>query len=185
MSEGVSMKLWWLLWLLKGLRPTLNWNRYRRPTGSCTPKILLGFGRKNDDTWSLRLSKDGRTSKYEITLFQDEIAWGKKLFMYLLVLHFILRKTLYKKDLCIGGSLSLRYDGALLFMILWIWKMRLHIRRSDKVSHPNSSLSLELFEPCHLPITARAAWYWTISNFSIRELKVGSWGGGLIDGGMW
>ena len=44
-------------------------------------------------------------------------------------------------------------------MILWICKMRLPIRRSDKVSHPNSSLSFEQFEPCHTPVTARAAWY--------------------------
>ena len=58
--------------------------------------------------------------------------------------------------------------------------MRLLLRRSDKVSHPNSSLSFEQFEPCHAPVIARAAWYWTLSSFSIRELNVGSRGGGLL-----
>ena len=32
--------------------------------------------------------------------------------------------------------------------------MRLHQRRSDKDSHPNSSYSLERLEPCHAPVIA-------------------------------
>ena len=43
---------------------------------------------------------------------QEEIASGKKLFLYLPDLNFISRKTLnkglLKKGLCLGGSLSLR-----------------------------------------------------------------------------
>ena len=50
-------------------------------------------------------------------------------------------------------------EGVLIFVILWICNMRLPIRRSAKVSHPNSSLSFEQFEPCHKPVTARAACY--------------------------
>ena len=138
---------------LKGLRLTLNWKRYRRPKGSWTPKILLFMGRTKDKTWSLRLSKDGKSSKCEIIMFQKEITWGKKLFMYLFVLNFISRKTLnkglLKKGRCLEASLSLRWEGVLLFIILWICKIRLPIRRSDKVSHPNSSLSFEQLEPCH------------------------------------
>ena len=87
-----------------------------------------------------------------------------------------LNKGLLKKGLWIGG--------VLLFMILWICKIRLRIHRPDKVSHPNSSLSFDQLEPCHAPVTARAAWYRTLSRFSIRELKVGSWDG-LIAGEMW
>ena len=44
--------------------------------------------------------------KCEINMFQEVIARGKKLFMYLSILHFILRKTLTKKGLCLGGSFS-------------------------------------------------------------------------------
>ena len=44
-------------------------------------------------------------------MFQEEIARGKKLFMYLFVLNFISRKTLnkelLKKGRCLEGSLSL------------------------------------------------------------------------------
>ena len=68
---------------------------------------------------------------------------------------------------------------------LWICKTRLHKRRSDRVSHPSSSLSFAQLEPCHAPVTARAAWYCTLSNIPIRGSKVESWGGGLIFGGMW
>ena len=53
-SEGVSMKLWHFLWYLKGLRPTLNWSRYRSPNGSCMPKIFFFFGRIKDKMWYLR-----------------------------------------------------------------------------------------------------------------------------------
>ena len=52
------------------------------------------------------LSKDGKSSKLEIIVFQEGIAFGKKLFIYLSVLHFILLKTLSKNGLCLGGSLS-------------------------------------------------------------------------------
>ena len=61
--------------------------------------------------------------------------------------------------------------------------MRLHIRRSGRVSHPNSSFSFEQFETCHAQVPAWAAWYCTLSSFSIWELKGGNCGGGLIFGG--
>ena len=45
-SEGVSMKLWRLLWLLRGFKLTLNWKRYRIPIGLWILKIFLVSGRK-------------------------------------------------------------------------------------------------------------------------------------------
>ena len=111
-SEGVSAKLWRRLWLLKGLRLTLNWKRYRRPTGSCIPKILLVLGRRKIFICFLRISKDGTSSKWLKKMFQEAIALGKKLFLYLFVLHIISRKVLrafsLNKALQFGGSLPFR-----------------------------------------------------------------------------
>ena len=68
-SEGVSVKLWRYLWLLKGLKLTLNWKSYRKPTGSCMPKILLVTGRKKVLICFLRISKDGTSSKCLIKFY--------------------------------------------------------------------------------------------------------------------
>ena len=38
-----------------------------------------------------------------------------------------------------NNNLSLRYERVLLFIIIWICKTRLQLRRSDRVSQPNSS----------------------------------------------
>ena len=46
LSEGISPKLWWSLWLLRGLKPNLSWNKKRIPVGSWILKILLLGGRK-------------------------------------------------------------------------------------------------------------------------------------------
>ena len=83
LSEGVSMKLWRLLWYLKELKPTLSWKRYRSHKGSCIPKRLFFFGRIKDNICFLRILKDGISLKWVITLFQEVIASGKKLLMYL------------------------------------------------------------------------------------------------------
>ena len=112
-SEGVSMKLWHFLWYLKGLRPTLNWSRYRSPNGSCMPKIFFFFGRIKDKMWYLRILIDGIFSKWVITLFQAVIASGKKLLIYLEERHLISWKVLrllfwLYKGLRLRGSLSLR-----------------------------------------------------------------------------
>ena len=58
-----------------------------------------------------------------INMFQEAIASGKKLFMYLDDLSLISRQllltfALYKKDLRFGGSFSLRQEGDLLFKML-------------------------------------------------------------------
>ena len=60
-------------------------------------------------------------------------------------------------SLQLAGNLSLRYEMVLLFIILWICKTRLHFRRSDRVSQPNSSYILERLDPCQAPVIARAA----------------------------
>ena len=84
--------------------------------------------------------------------------------MYLEERHLISWKVLLLfwlyKGLRYRGSLSLRYEGVLLLTILCICIIRIHQRRSDKDSHPNSSYSFERLEPCHAPVIARAAWYW-------------------------
>ena len=36
------------------------------------------------------------------------------------------------------------------------------IRRSP----PNSSYSSERIEPCHVPVTASAPWYWTLPDYT-------------------
>ena len=165
-SVGVSIKLWFLLWLLKGLKPTLNCKIYRIPKGSCIPKMLLNLGRKKALRWFLSLLKEGISSKCWINTFQDLIALGKKLFMYLDDLHLISRNVISLvrpyKGRRIKGNLSFRYDGVLLFKILWIWRIRRHKRRSYRVSQPNSSLSFEQLEPCQVPVTASAAWYYEV-----------------------
>ena len=46
-SVGVSTKLCRFLWDLKELKPILSWKRYRTPIGSCIPKVLILFGRKD------------------------------------------------------------------------------------------------------------------------------------------
>ena len=79
-TEGVSAKLWRLLWFLRGLKFTLNWKIYRRPKGSCTPKVLLVLGRIRERICPFKLVKDETFWKILIILFQELIALGKKLF---------------------------------------------------------------------------------------------------------
>ena len=149
-SEGVSKKLCCLLWLLKGLKLTLKWKRYLSPSGSWIPKILLVIGRQKVLICFLRTSKNGMSLKWVTKMFQEAIAWWKKLFMYLKDLHLNSRNVFSLvwpyKSLRLGGSLSFKYEGVLLFKILWIWRIRLHIRRSDRLSHPNSSYNFEQLE---------------------------------------
>ena len=52
------------------------------------------FGRIKDKIWSLRIFIDGILSKWVITLFQEIIASGKRLFMYLEERHLISWKVL-------------------------------------------------------------------------------------------
>ena len=40
-------------------------------------------------------------------------------------------------------------------MILWISRIRLTMRLSDKVFHPSSSLGFGQLEPCHAPVSAQ------------------------------
>ena len=37
---------------------------------------------------------------------------------------------------------------------------------------PRSSQRLDRFVPCHVPVIARADWYWVLSTFSINEYSV-------------
>ena len=78
------------------------------------------------------------------------------------------------------------YKNIYLFCILYFGKqstrmiygnVRLHIRRSDKVSHPSSSYSFMRLQPCHVPVKARAAWYRILSTFSMDIFKDKPWGG--------
>ena len=66
----------------------------------------------------LSMSKVGTLSKCLINVSQEEIASGKKLYLYLFDLHIISRKVLrilpLNKALELGGSLSFRYDGDML-----------------------------------------------------------------------
>ena len=111
-SEGVSAKLRRNLRLLKGLKTHSQLKEisesyrimYTESTfGLRTKKVLICF---------LRMSKDGTSSKCLIKIFQEAIASGKKLCMYLFDLHIISRKVLrmlpLNKALQLGGSLSLR-----------------------------------------------------------------------------
>ena len=82
-------------------------------------KMFFPFERIKHKMWSLRIFIDGILSKWMITLFQEVIASGKKLFMYLeerhliswnvllLLLLLLLLFWLYKGLRC-RGSLSLR-----------------------------------------------------------------------------
>ena len=80
-SEGVSMKLWRLLWLRKGLRLTRNWRRNRIPRGSWKiPKILLFLGRNRDIIWSLKLS----------IVYYPRLRFSIKCFCYVMNLAFYL-----------------------------------------------------------------------------------------------
>ena len=81
--EGISAKLWNILWYLTGLKFTLNWKIYRSPKGSCTPKVLLALGRIRNRICAFRLAKGGTVWKFVIILFHKLIAAGKKLFLYL------------------------------------------------------------------------------------------------------
>ena len=58
-SEGVSEKLCLILWLLKGLKFTLNWKRYLSPKRLCIPKVLLVLGRIRDKSCAFRLIRGG------------------------------------------------------------------------------------------------------------------------------
>ena len=86
LAEGVSTKLWWYLWLLRGLKPNLSWNNNLIPVGSWILKILLFWGRKNEKRWVLSTLYDGIFVKFLIKMFQDATASGKKLIMNLSVL---------------------------------------------------------------------------------------------------
>ena len=148
--DGVSMKLWRHFWPFKGLKLTLNWKRYRSPGGSKMLKNLFDFGRIRGVISFLFTSIFGTSlwSKISIQRFQEAIASGKKLFIYLLEWHNIACKVVRMFPLNIslqyGGNLSLRYEKVLLFIILWIWRTRLHLWRSDRV-------------------IGRAAWYCILS----------------------
>ena len=50
------------------------------------PKILCFLGRKKDEKYVLREAKFGIIPKWLINMFQEAIASGKKLFVYLIVL---------------------------------------------------------------------------------------------------
>ena len=117
-------RLWRVLWLLKGLKFTLNRKRERSPNASCIPKVLLIFGRIKERRCDFRLVKVGISWKFEIILFHELVASGKKLFLYLEVLHLSSWKVLELLNLynglrC-GGSLSLRWEGFLYFSILYL-----------------------------------------------------------------
>ena len=72
------------------------------------------FGRRTKKVIDMffRISKDGTSSKCLIKLFQEAIASGKKLFMYLFDLHIISRNVLrvfpLNNALHFGGNLSFR-----------------------------------------------------------------------------
>ena len=71
------------------------------PIESEMPKIDLGFGRMRFITFFLNMAIDRVEQKSTPTEFQDRIASGKKLFMYLVVLQEISRylvTLLYLKE---------------------------------------------------------------------------------------
>ena len=143
--EGVSMKLWHHLWPFNGLKLTLNWKRYRSPTGSWILKKVLDSGRIRAIISFLSTPIDGTSLYLNISIkrFQEAMASGKKLFKYLFDLHFITWKVVrifpLNNSLQLRGNLYFKYEGVLWPIILWICKTRLHLRRSDKFSQPNSS----------------------------------------------
>ena len=134
MSVKVSAKLWRFLWALSLLNPTRSWNKYLRRDGLWTLKVDLNVGRKRDIKWDFNSRKEGNLSKWEITLFQEEAASGKKLLRYLSVRHLRSLNTWGKftNTFLLGGNLSRRYCGVFSSRILWSCKIRRDKRRSDK-----------------------------------------------------
>ena len=59
------------------------------------------MGRRRDKRCSFYPQKENRQN----VRFQEVIAWGKKLLIYLFVLHFILQRILTEESLWLGGSL--------------------------------------------------------------------------------
>ena len=72
----------------------------------------MPLGRIRDRICAYRLVKDGTFGKFAITLFQEIIASGKKLFLFLEVLHLISLKVLeflhLYKSLRLLSNLSLK-----------------------------------------------------------------------------
>ena len=114
LSEGVSMKLWHVLWYLKEFKPLsepLSWSKYRKDP--LYQKYIFSLDEKTK--YVLRTLKDGITLKWVITLFQE-----------VLCLH-------------LRNCWSLFLRGVSPLTILCICRMRLHQRLSDNDSHPNPS----------------------------------------------
>ena len=98
-------------------------------------------------------------SKYVITLFQELIASGKIHVSRRAASYFIkgIIIILVVQRPAVSREFVFKIQMRLVTPILCICRIRLHQRRSDKDSHPDSSYSFKRLEPCHVPVIARAA----------------------------
>ena len=159
------------------------------PIESEIPKVGLGFGRIRFVRLFLKTAMERVEQKSTPTEFHDRIESGKKLFMYLVVLHEISRylvTLLYLKDPdWRGGRLFFKYRGVMSFRILNNCTRRLHHRLSERVSQPGWSYILIQFEPRQHPVISKAAWYWTYSTLSMSGCKEIEESNILCDWGIW
>ena len=136
--EGISMKLWHHLWPFKGHKLTLNWKRYRSPTGSWILKRVLDSERiraiiSYTYRWDIIIfehfhkkiprSNDIREETIHVSIWFTFYHMKSIALINIKQLSAIKRKFVF----CVReGTITDNF-------------MRLHLRRLDKVSQPNYS----------------------------------------------
>ena len=83
LSDGVSMKLWHFCDILKDLNQLSIEKDFGVQKDHVYRKYIFFSVRIRDKMCFLRISIDGMSLKYVMTLFQELIPYGKKLFIYL------------------------------------------------------------------------------------------------------
>ena len=88
-GDGVSVKLWQLLWYFSGLNSRRSWKILLIPNGSWIPKRALGGGRTRGIILFLKAIRDLHDLKSLMTQFHFLVESGKKLLRNLVVLQTI------------------------------------------------------------------------------------------------
>ena len=161
------------LWYLQ--KSTLNWRRYRSPKGSYVYQNVFFFRRFKDKMWSFKGINWWNINKMSDNIIPRSNRIWKETFMYREERHLISCKVFFIIVPVQVSVVSWEFVFKIrrrLVTILCIGRMRLHQRRSDKDSNPNSSSRWERLETYHAPVTARAVWYWILSAFPIRSVWV-------------
>ena len=112
MSSGVSRKLWDFLWLLSGLRPTLNWKIQLIPFWLKILKILFFTGQIIFSMFFLKIANEADPLSSGPKLFQELMLSGKKLFPYRTVLQSKVLRTLvprYPKRCGWSGGIGVKF----------------------------------------------------------------------------